>query len=328
MSVNLPRAGIAFLPTPMHPLRNLAESLGFRELWIKRDDLTGLTFGGNKSRKLEYLIGDAIEQGVDTVVTVGGVQSNHCRQTAEFAASAGLRCILLLGGAEPDVADGNLLLDKLYGAEVTFFPDETAFEINDRLDSISETLRDQGFNPYSIPIGASNALGCMAYALAVEEVKEQLKKKRIDIGRIIVAEGTGGTHAGILAGVEKFNLECEVIGVGVMESSEESINRVIHLLQLMTEQYGDYFGEMEPEILVMDKFQGDGYGILDDATRTAIEMFAKMEGIILDPVYTGKAGLALIQLAIAGDIDTDVPTLFWHTGGIPSIFPETSSFFI
>jgi D-cysteine desulfhydrase family pyridoxal phosphate-dependent enzyme len=327
VSSKFPRAGIAFLPTPIHPMRNLANSLGFDELWIKRDDLTGISFGGNKARKIEYLIGDALEKEADTIVTVGSVQSNHCRQTAAFAAVTGLRCLLLLAGDEPDDVQANLLLDKLYGAEVTFFPGETAFDVNDRLESVTDTLQDQGFNPYAVPIGASNALGCMAYTLAVEELKTQLEEQDIEIGRIILAEGSGGTQAGIVAGVQKYNLDCEVIGIGVAESSEEATQRVVDLLQEMNEEYGEFLGKLEPEILILDRFQGEGYGILDDATRTAIEMFAKMEAIILDPVYTGKAGLALIQMALAGDIDTSVPTLFWHTGGLPTLFPESNTFF-
>jgi D-cysteine desulfhydrase family pyridoxal phosphate-dependent enzyme len=327
MSLTLPRANLAFLPTPVHPMKNLANSLGFDELWIKRDDLTGLTFGGNKSRKLEYIIGEALEKGADTVVTVGGVQSNHCRQTAAFAAAAGLRCILLLAGEEPKVTEANLLLDKLFGAELKFFPEETPFQLNESLDSVVETLEDQGFEPYPIPIGAANALGSLSYALAVDELAKQMKEKNVDIKRIILAEGTGGTQAGILAGIQKYGLDCEVIGIGVMESAEESTKRIISLLQQMTEEYGEFLGKMEPEIAVIDRFQGEGYGILDSATKTAIEMFAKMEGIILDPVYTGKAGLALIQMSLAGDLDTSKPTLFWHTGGVPTLFPSTRDFF-
>ncbi|MGY5852341.1 MAG: D-cysteine desulfhydrase family protein [Candidatus Thorarchaeota archaeon] len=322
----LPRANVAFLPTPLHPLRNLADSLGFSELWIKRDDLTGPSFGGNKSRKLEIVMGDAIEQGADTVITVGAVQSNHCRQTAAFAAAKGLRCILLLAGEEPKENKGNLLLDKFFGAELQYLPGESTLTLGDRLDTVTETLQDQGFSPYPIPAGASNSLGCIAYADAFREVLEQGQPHEFRPERIILATGTGGTQAGLLAGEAHYPLKTEVLGVSVMESSEDASKRVATIVQEISEDYPDLM-KRKPEVIITDKFVGEGYGVLDSATKTAIEMFAKLEAIILDPVYTGKAGLALIQLALSGDMDLDVPTLFWHTGGSPALFAHSNEFF-
>ncbi|MGY5875975.1 MAG: D-cysteine desulfhydrase family protein [Candidatus Thorarchaeota archaeon] len=322
----LPRANVAFLPTPLHPLRNLADSLGFNELWIKRDDLTGLSIGGNKSRKLELVIGDALEKGADTVITVGAVQSNHCRQTAAFAAVKGLRCILLLAGEEPKQNTGNLLLDKFFGAELQYLPGESTLSLGDRLVTVTETLQDQGFDPYPIPAGASNSLGCIAYADAIREVFEQGKTHDFKPERIIVATGTGGTQAGLLAGASHYSSKTEILGVTVMESSEDSSKRVAAIVKEISEDYPDLM-KKKPEVIVTDKFVGEGYGILDSATKTAIEMFAKLEAIILDPVYTGKAGLALIQLALSGDLELDIPTLFWHTGGSPALFAHSNDFF-
>lgn len=315
----LPREQLAFLPTPLHRMRNLGESIGIDDLWIKRDDHTGFTFGGNKTRKLEYVLGDAKANKCDTLVTVGGIQSNHCRQTAAVAAVGGMRCILLLGGDEPEDYTGNLLLDRMLGAEIKFFPGESAFTLNRRLDAIMETLIEFGLTPYAIPAGAAMPVGVVPYAVAMDELNKQFQENSFVADRIIVAAGTGGTLAGLILGAHILELDIDIIGITVSKSAEDLKKEVSDLIDRTVETYPEV-DPFKPKINVDESFIGKGYGVLEDGVVSAIEMFAKMEGIFLDPVYTGKAGLALIRMALAGDIPSDSPTLFYHTGGEPALF--------
>ena len=316
---DLPRERLAFLPTPLHRMKNLGESIGIDELWIKRDDQTGISFGGNKTRKLEFVVGDAKANKCDTLVTVGGIQSNHCRQTAAVAAVSGMRCILLLGGEEPEKYTGNLLLDKMLGAEMKFFPDESVFTLNKRLDGVMETLVEFGLTPYAIPAGAAMPVGVVPYAVAMDELNKQLKENDFHPDRLIVSVGTGGTLAGMILGAHMLDLDMDIIGITVSKSADDVKNEVKDLIERTIETYPD-IESFKPKINVDDSFIGKGYAVLEDGVVSAIEMFSKMEGIFLDPVYTGKAGLALIRMALAGDIASDSPTLFYHTGGEPALF--------
>jgi D-cysteine desulfhydrase family pyridoxal phosphate-dependent enzyme len=315
----LPREKLAFLPTPLHRLKNLGNSIGLDELWIKRDDQTGLSLGGNKARKLEFVLGDARKNRADTIVTVGGVQSNHCRQTAAACAIAGLRCILLLGGKEPPNYTGNLLLDKLLGAELKFYPDESLLTLKTRLDEVVETLKDLGLNPYAVPAGAEMPVGTISYAIAMEELQVQTQKEGFLPDRILVATGTGGTLAGLIIGAHMLDLDVEIVGVSVLSDAETTRDRVSNLIARVIDDYPEV-GSFKPSVLVDDTYIGEGYGVLSDGVRTSLEMFAKMDGIILDPVYTGKAGLALLKMALNGNIPQGSPTVFWHTGGQPAIY--------
>ncbi|MHA2159684.1 MAG: 1-aminocyclopropane-1-carboxylate deaminase/D-cysteine desulfhydrase [Candidatus Thorarchaeota archaeon] len=316
---DLPKESLAFLPTPLHPMMNLGESLGLNSLWIKRDDQTGAAFGGNKTRKLEYVVGDAKLNKADTLVTVGGVQSNHCRQTASVAASMGLRCILLLAGEEPETYTGNVLLNRFMGAEMKFYPDDAPMMLNNRMDEVMTTLTEFGLTPYAIPAGAAMPVGVIPYAVAMEELKTQFKEHNTFPEKIIVAMGTGGTLAGMIIGAQMLELDVDIIGITVSRSAEESAERVQDLIERTIETYPE-IESFKPKINIDESFIGKGYGVLEDGVVTSLEMFAKMEGIILDPVYTGKAGLALIRMALAGDISADTPTLFFHTGGQPALF--------
>ena len=317
---DLPREHFAFLPTPLHRLKNLGESIGLNHLWIKRDDQTGAAFGGNKTRKLEYVVGDAKANKADTLVTVGGVQSNHCRQTAAVAASTRMRCILLLAGEEPETYTGNVLLNRLMGAEMKFFPDESYITLNTRMDEIINTLIEFGFTPYAIPAGAAMPVGVVPYALAMQELKTQFEEHDAKFPeKMIVAVGTGGTHAGMIIGAYMLDLDVDIIGITVSRSAEDSIERVKDLIERTVDTYPE-IDSFKPKINIDESFIGRGYGVLEDGVVSSLEMFAKMEGIILDPVYTGKAGLALIRMALAGDFTSDTPTLFYHTGGQPALF--------
>ncbi|MFW9921346.1 MAG: 1-aminocyclopropane-1-carboxylate deaminase/D-cysteine desulfhydrase [Candidatus Thorarchaeota archaeon] len=325
---DLPRERFSFLPTPLHRLNNLGDSLGIKDLWIKRDDLTGISVGGNKTRKLEFVFGDAKVQGADTIVTVGGVQSNHCRQTAAAAAITGLRCILLLAGYEPEISTGNLLLDKLYGAEIKYFPDANVLEMNEHIDSIMETLQDFGLTPYAIPVGAAMPVGTIGYANAMFELKEQMETTGFKPEKIVVAAGTGSTLAGMILGAHAAELDVDIIGVSVISKAKVVEERIRDLIERTIEAYPNHFDSFTPVFSIDDQFLGEGYGIISDGVRSAIEMFAKMDSILLDPVYTAKAGLSLMQLALSGAIDSRTKTLFWHTGGIPELFTHAEEFFI
>jgi D-cysteine desulfhydrase len=296
----------------------LGESLGLDSLWIKRDDLTGLAFGGNKTRKLEYVVGDAKAQKCDTLVTVGALQSNHCRQTAAAAAATGMRCILLLAGEEPEVLEGNLLLSRMMGAEIKYYPDESLFTLRKHMDEVMATLEDFGLKPYAIPEGAAMAVGCVSYAVAMEELRQQMQSQNVEFSKILIPVGTGGTHAGMLVGAQLLGIDTEVIGIAVAADARATEERIRDLVDKMVSVYS--LEPFEPDIRVDDSFLGKGYAKVDDSVRSALEMFAKMDAIILDPVYTGKAGVALMRMALNGDIAPGEPTLFYHTGGQPALF--------
>jgi len=325
MFSGIPRENLAFLPTPLHRLPHLGDSLGLDELWIKRDDLTGHSFGGNKTRKLEFVVGDARANKADTIVTVGGIQSNHCRQTAVACAKAGIRCILLLAGEEPETYTGNLLLDSMLGAEIKFFPDDSFHTMHSRLDEIMETLKDFGLNPYAVPAGATYPVGIISYAAAMEELVNQTEKEGFTPDNILVAVGTGGTLAGLIIGAEMLDLDVDIIGVSVMHDAEELKERVKNQIERVIDTYPEV-EDFKPTIHIDDTFLEPGYGIMTDGVRTAIDTFARMDGIFLDPVYTGKAGLALMRMGINGDIKAKEHTVLWHTGGSPALFayPELS----
>ncbi len=316
---NIPQESLAFLPTPLHRLKHLGDSIGLDELWIKRDDLTGHSFGGNKTRKMEFVLGDARAIKADTIVTVGGLQSNHCRQTAVACAKAGFRCILLLAGEEPETYTGNLLLSSMLGAEIKFFPDDHLLTMHSRLDEVLETLKDFGLNPYAVPAGATMPVGVISYAVAMEELYFQTQNEGFTPEKIIVATGTAGTLAGLIVGAQMLDLDVDIIGVSVLHDAEEATLKVKNQISRIIDKYPEV-DDFTPNIHIDDTFLEPGYGIMTEGVRTAIDTFAKMDGIFLDPVYTGKAGLALMRLALNGDIKSDAHTIFWHTGGSPALF--------
>ncbi len=317
----LARVRLAFLPTPIHRMENLGRSIGLRELWIKRDDLTGVEFGGNKTRKLEFVVADALRSRCDTLVTVGAVQSNSCRQTAAAAARYGLRCLLLLAGPEPQQYQGNLLLDALMGAELKFFPEDNFMSLTERLPVIMETLEELGLRPYAIPAGVFTPLGSMGYVMAMYELKRQLEELQFTPEKIIMTSSTGGTLAGMAVGARLAGIDTEIVSFSVFDNAESTNSRVESMITRMSQEYPELGINMrENNFTVDDRFLGAGYGIVDDGVRTAIDMFAKMEGILLDPVYTARSALGLMRMALQNEIEPDTPILYWHTGGQPALF--------
>ncbi len=314
------RFPLAHLPTPLEPMQRLSDALGGAELWIKRDDQTGLATGGNKTRKLEYLIADALARSADVVLTVGAAQSNHCRQTAAAAARAGLECVLVLRG-EPVPREnwsGNLLLDDLLGARFWWTGDEDPGVV---LEAAGEAERAAGRRPYIIPLGGSNAVGASAYALAFQELWDQIAAEGLaSFDRVVLATGSGGTQAGLVVGAKACGYEGQVLGVSVFRTAEYLCEAVTSLLAPIAAHL-DLKLEFGPEAVHVDGgYLGAGYGILTDGGRSAIRQVARLEGILLDPVYTGKAMAGLLDLVRRGEIGAGEKVLFWHTGGTPALF--------
>jgi D-cysteine desulfhydrase family pyridoxal phosphate-dependent enzyme len=309
---SLPRVKLAALPTPLQELPRLSKLLN-RRLWIKRDDLTGLAEGGNKTRKLEFLCADAMRCGADTLVTVGAPQSNHCRQTAAAAAALGLRSILVLTGTPRPPETGNLLLDALVGAKLVWAGERP------RDAALEETLAGEktaGRNPYRIPYGGSNPLGAAAYALAIRELKEQ----GMDPDWIVFASSSGGTQTGLILGAQQFGFNGRIQGISV-DLPSDPLREKILALAADTLQKMKGAGSSAQEILhVDDRFRGGGYGIAGDLEREAIRLFARQEGILLDPVYTGRAAGGMLEMIRRDEIPSGASILFWHTGGTPAVW--------
>ena len=305
------RATFAHLPTPVEEMPRLSDALGGPRLWVKRDDLTGLALGGNKARKLERLGAAALARGCDVLVTGGGVQSNHVRQTAAAANRIGLDCAVALGGDEPPAASGNLLLDRLFGASLWFTGRSEYDEIEADIRTLAGRLEREGRRPFAIPIGGASTEGVLAYVDAVEELRGQ----GVEVDHVFVADGSGGTHAGLLAG---FGGDVPRI-VGVDVGTRPDLDDAIARLALDAARAAG-LGEPTGEVVVDHDHVGDGYGAMSTAALDAITLAARTEGLVLDPVYTGKAMAALCTWVRDGRIGASERVLFWHTGGAPALF--------
>jgi 1-aminocyclopropane-1-carboxylate deaminase/D-cysteine desulfhydrase-like pyridoxal-dependent ACC family enzyme len=292
----------------------LGSSVGTgQHLLVKRDDLTGLALGGNKARKLAILGADAVEQGADCLVTGGGPQSNHARLTAAAARVIGIDCHLALGGAPPDGHDGNLLLDDLFGAHLHFDGGDQYYEVEAAIVSLADSLSGDGRTPYAIPVGGASTLGVVAYALAIDELRAQLEG---DPDWIVVADGSGGTHAGLLAGLGAGS-PTRVLGVDVGTRPDLDAR----IPELATDAAA-WLGRGAPNatVIVDHDHIGDGYGELSAACVDALRTFARTEGLLLDPVYSGKAAAAMLTALRDGRIGPDDTVVFWATGGTPALF--------
>lgn len=308
----LPRVRLASLPTPVEEMPRLSKHLG-RKLWIKRDDLTGLALGGNKTRKLEFLCADALRLGAGMLITTGAPQSNHCRQTAAAAAKLGLGCALVLAG-DPQPADsGNLLLDSLVGAELVWTGEKSR---DQALQETYDRMQSAGKNPYRIPYGGSNPLGAAAYALAVRELREQ----EIRPDWIVFATSSGGTQAGLVLGAQWFGLNTRIQGISVDRQAAPLRAIISGLIAETVRALGEGETPREEAIRIDDRFLGAGYGKPGDLEREAIHLFARREGILLDPVYTARAAGGMLEMIRRGEIAASESVLFWHTGGTPAIW--------
>ena len=326
-----PTASLALLPTPLHPLQNLGSRLGGPDLWMKRDDLTGLEGGGNKTRKLEYLVGDAIASGADMLVTVGAIQSNHTRQTAAAAAKAGMKCALLHCAWTEDAGPqyrkvGNLLISHLIGADL--YVEETSRPIEDQgpLREFMTHLENQGHTPYLIPAGASeHRLGCFGYIKCATEIAMQADHIGIEFDYLVHCTGSSSTQAGLLAGFAALGVGTHVIGVSDDDETEIKKARVLELannaLQLL-----NLPARVSPQDVDVVSPNSNAYGVPDADIVSAIQLLAREEGLVADPVYEGRAIRGLLDLSDKDRFEKDAKVLLMHLGGSPAIHAYAGHF--
>ena len=310
-----PRVKFAALPTPVEEVPRLTQFLHAPRLLVKRDDLTGLGLGGNKNRKLEFLLAEALANGARTLITTGAIQSNHCRQTAAAAARFGLDCILILAGDRPETRSGNLLLDDLFGAEIIW---TTHADRDQTLQAVFDHAWEHGRRPYLVPYGGSSPTGAAAYAFAIQELMEQVR----DIDWIVFASSSGGTQAGLVVGARIFGYVGQILGISVDEPQIVLQERVASLALATADFLGVNLRYSPSDIVVNADYTGLGYGILGDAEREAIRIFARQAGLLLDPVYTGRAAAGLIDLIRQDFFCQNDTILFLHTGGVPALFAD------
>ena len=324
-----PRVRFAHLPTPLEPMPNLTRLLGGPQLYVKRDDCTGLATGGNKTRKLEFLIGDALAQGADTVITHGAVQSNHVRQTAAAAGKYGLRCAALLERRVPGhgpayETTGNVLLDRLFDAELRFVAADTDMDAAGA--ELAAEIRGRGGRPYYIPGGGSNAVGALGYVDAALELLTQANAMGLRIDGVVHGTGSTGTQAGLVCGLEGANSGIDVLGICVRRPAPAQIDAVYETASETAAHVGIGGGLDRGRIMTNGDYAGPGYGIPTAGTIEAIRLAATHEGLLLDPVYTGKAMAGLIDLCRRGFFTRDQNVVFLHTGGAAALFAYEGDF--
>ena len=311
----IPRIRFASLPTPIEAMPRLSAALGGPRLWVKRDDQTGLAFGGNKARKLEFMLAEAQAVGAKTLVSVGAAQSNHCRQVAALAARFGFGCILVLNGEADQLPSGNLLLDRLFGAEIVW---TSRANREAALKNTFDKAWSSGRRPYLIPLGGSTGLGALGFEAAFREMLSQDLRPNW----IVVASSSGGTQAGLALGARRANWTGQILGISIDEPQGDLQRMVAEIANQAAAQLDKPLHFIPQDIRVNADYLGAGYGILGQPEIEAIGLFARMEGLLLDPVYTGRAAAGLIDLARKGFFKSDETVLFWHTGGTPALFAE------
>lgn len=313
-----PRIRLAHLPTPLELMPRLSALLGGPEIWIKRDDCTGLSTGGNKTRKLEFLMAEAVAMGADIVLTQGATQSNHARQTAAAAAKLGMACHILLedrtGYNEPNYRmNGNVLLDVLHGATIEHRG--PGRDMNAEMMAMAEIFRAEGRKPYAIVGGGSNATGALGYVNCALELLGQMVDGGLVFDHMITATGSAGTHAGLIVGLKALNAQLPLLGIGVRAPKETQEANVFRLAQAVEEKMELKSVVSRADVVANCDYIGKGYGIPADSTLEAIDIFAKTEAILLDPVYSGKAAAGLIDLIRQGHFKKGERVVFLHTGG-------------
>ncbi len=318
-----PRVFLAHLPTPLERLDRLTKELGGPEIWIKRDDCTGLSTGGNKTRKLEFLMAEALAQGADTVITQGATQSNHARQTAAFSAKLGLACHILLedrtGSNDANYnTNGNVLLDHLHGA--TTSRRAGGVDMAAEMELLADRLRAEGRKPYVIPGGGSNPTGALGYVNCAFELVGQANDRGLLIDHIVTATGSAGTQAGLITGLKTLNAGIPLLGIGVRAPKEKQEENVFALAQRTAEKLGCPGVVQRGDVVADTTYVGKGYGIPREDTLEAIRMFAQLEGLLLDPVYSGKGAAGLIDLVRKGHFTKGQRVVFLHTGGAAGLF--------
>lgn len=318
---DIPKLEMSLLPTPVHRLNNLSGRFAI-DLYCKRDDLTAFAFGGNKTRKLDYLISDAINSGYDSIVTFGAIQSNWCRMTSTAGAVSGLDVHLILSGEKPPKATANLLLDTLAGADITYVNSTDRNDLIKEADKKINELKKQGRKPYYMPVGGSVARGSLGYVKAMDEILEFSERHSVKFSDIVLASGSSGTQAGLIAGQLISGWEGKITGMGVSRSRDEQSAKVFDVARDTLDLVGHKYSEdhLRSLVHVDDNYLGKGYRELTDSCSEAIKEFARYEGIFLDEVYTGKAAAGLIDYARRGVFSEGNSVLFIHTGGNIQLF--------
>ncbi len=314
-----PRRRLAQIPTPLSYLPRFSSVLAGPEIWVKRDDQTGLATGGNKARKLEFILGDALKRGADVVLTAGGPQSNHARMTAAACAAVGMESILFLTGEDPGYRQGNLFLDELMGAQLRFVGDD---EPEEAMDDCAEALRREGQSPYIVPLGGSVPLGSIGYVLAAFEMWEQFVDEGADIEHVVMASGSGGTAAGLLAAISRLCPHVALHAVSVSRGAESMRERICRLTDDTLKLLGWPSESYEKCLQVHDEFIGEGYAVPTAEGIRAGQTLAQTEGIVVDTTYAGKALAGLVGLVDRGVIPDDEAAVFLHTGGVAALFEE------
>jgi D-cysteine desulfhydrase len=323
-----PSLNLAQLPTPLQEMPRISKQFGCgHRLWVKRDDLTGSALSGNKVRKLEYTVAAALEQGCDTLITCGGVQSNHCRATALVGAQLGLAVHLVLRGEAPAEIDGNLLLDHLAGARISHYPvRQFATELDELLNQWREYYSAAGRKPWVIPTGASDGTGIWGYISASEELAADFGNLGIEQAQVICATGSGGTQAGLTLGLALQKLPVQVWGVNVCDDEAWFLSKVSADIADWHQRYAAVQDLPQLDIRVLDGYVGPGYGRATEEVFETISMAARLEGLVLDPVYTGKAFHGMLEQIKAGRFEACRDIVFIHTGGIFGVFPQRDQF--
>ncbi len=311
---------LGFFPTPLHHLKKLSEKYSGFNIFIKRDDHTGLASGGNKTRKLEYLIQEALHNGCDTIITAGAQQSNHCRQTVAACAIASLDCHLMLGGSEPTQYNGNLLLSHLLGANIHFSGENRKGE---DIDILKHKLELEGKKPFVIPYGGSNLTGALGFVNAMKELKVQLVTQNLTIDYVFFASSSGGTQAGLTLGNDLYDIHTTLIPISIDKSETQGISLEEAVLDIVTK--GKNILNIKKEYKLTDvelihDYDEAGYGVITENEKEAFKELAQNEGILLDPVYTGRAFYAMMDYMNKKKIPSNSNVLFWHTGGLPANF--------
>ena len=319
---NFSRVDLCHQPTPLEEMPRLSAALDGPKFWIKRDDCTGLATGGNKTRKLEFLLADALQQGADMLVTQGAVQSNHVRQTAAAACKFGLDCHALLERRVPDRAadyetTGNVLFDYIFGTTIEFRP--PGLDMNAEARTVTEKFSANGRKPYFIPGGGSNEIGALGYVSCAYEMLQQFDAQGLNVGWIVLASGSAGTHAGLLAGLHAAGSDIPVMGISVRQPRERQIAAVHKLASATAAQLTDIPLSFD-KTLIDDGYVGAGYGLPTEGTIAAINLIARKEGVLLDPVYSAKGLAGMIGLTEQKFFDRQKDVVFLHTGGAAALF--------
>lgn len=330
---DLQKVQTGFLNTPIHELKNINKEYESTKIFIKRDDLTGIGFGGNKIRKLDYLVKDAIDNNCTVLLTYGGPQTNHGRLTAAVATKFGLKCGIIMDGLPPETATGNLVLDKMMGADLFFMDDSNLKNLpreeykekykmlkKKTTDEVIKSYQSKGEKVYTIPVGGSSIIGAAGYIMAVKEILDQLDKSKTNIDYVVTGFGSTGTFGGLYLGAKYFNAPFEVIGISVSKKTDEELQEKVDYINKVSKYFNLNINVDFDDVWVERSFVGNGYNIPDEETRKYIYKMAKQEAVILDPCYTGKVFRGLSEMIDKGKIKKGSNILFLHTGGSPGIF--------